>query len=165
LYALKVTAPGNECVEVHATRALDTTRYVTARGRHGLTTLYGGWSGAEEDYVWTDGRRAALGVPVPQGTRFEVDLRFMVYRPDLSRSKTIILRTRRGGERHRIEVAAGEAPPAAVTLRFGPDDVEPDRTIFLEVLLPDAESPSAHGADDPRDLGIALYEYTVRVAD
>lgn len=162
LYALREISGDGACVDVPAIPSIDTIRYVTAAGRHGRTTLYGGWSSAEEEYTWSDGPRAALGISAPQGTRFEVDFRFMVYRPDARLPKTIVFRTRGGQERRRIEIRPEEPAPSAVTVSFGPEDLEPNGTVFLEVLLPDAESPAAYGAADPRELGIALYEYTVR---
>lgn len=159
------TLDGVTCAPAPLDSAFSVMRYVTAGGRYGRSRLYGGWSGAEERYTWNDGVRATMGVPIPPAA-FEtghvaIALDFMVYRPDPAKPKTIAFVVR-GRERHRIEVARGEAPPTSAVLTVGADDFEDDGTVFVTIFTPDSESPSAYGADDPRRLGIALYEFTAR---
>jgi hypothetical protein len=134
-------------------------RYVTAAGRHGLVLLRGGWSSPEPTHVWTDGPVASLVVlplPVQDRARLPIDvsLSFAVYRPDPQRRKEIVFRAS-GRELRRLTILPGEPLPAGTTLTISPD-LTGDGPVGVDILIANPEQQSAYGADDRRQLGIAL---------
>ncbi len=142
---------------------LDALRYVTSASGNGRSLLLGGWSGAEPDFTWSDGRRARLRIPLSprlaQEPAVDVSLMFSVYRPEPPRARTIELQA--GDTVRRVVVEPGDPEVTRETLTVPPDRTRPDGAVEIIVRMPDAESPSDHGSDDRRLLGIALREILV----
>ena len=142
---------------------LDALRYVTSASGNGRPLLLGGWSRAERDFTWSDGREARLLIPLsPRLARqpaVDVTLLFSVYRPSPARPRTVELQS--GDSVHRVVVEPGDAAVSRVTLTVRPDRTRPDGGVGIVVRTPDAERPSDRGGADRRLLGIALREIVV----
>ena len=142
---------------------LDTLRYVTSASGHGRPLLLGGWSDAEPDFTWSDGREARVLVPLSPRLASEravdVTLTFSVYQPPPPRDRTIEIRS--GDVVRQVVVKPGDPGLSHVTVTVQPDRSRSDGSVELVIRTPDAERPSDHGSSDPRLLGIALREIAV----
>ena len=116
--------------------------------------LWYGWSAAETEYRWTDGKEAALLFSLAPLTDIQLQMKL---RPFLPRGKVSEQRVYLTLNGQRIETLMLKQEDASEYNLILPKSVLRDRNLLI-FGLPDANSPKSLGVgDDQRQLGIAMY--------
>ncbi len=129
--------------------------------------LQTGWSSAEGDFVWSEGKQALLHFNVSPGSKgtFRVDLSAFLPAPTATQSVTISVN---GASTHTTFTTAHNRQIVSVPLNLPPLDVTTttaqksvDVTVTFAIANP--ISPQAvGGSSDSRLLGIALHGFTLQ---
>jgi len=116
--------------------------------------LWYGWSAAEPEYRWTDGKEAAVLFGLAPLTDIQLQMKL---RPFLSKGKVSEQRVYLTLNGQRIETLVLKREEASEYKLMLPRSVLRDRNLLI-FGLPDATSPKSLGVgEDPRQLGIAMY--------
>lgn len=116
--------------------------------------LWYGWSAAETEYRWTDGKEAALLFGLTPVTDIQLQMKLTPFLPKGKISEQRVYLTLNGQRMETLVLKKDEASEYKLIL---PKEVLRERNLLI-FGLPDANSPKSLGvSDDPRQLGIAMY--------